>query len=287
MSSTFVNWANRVATTMPNKIFINYRREDSIDAAGRLHDRLAQAFGHKNIFMDVDDIPAGVDFAKYLGDQVAASRVFLAIIGPTWLDAKDDSGGRRIDDPHDFVAIEITAALARNIRVIPVLVEGARMPKAGELPDPLKALARRQAIDVGRLHFGRDAEALVERVREVLNGQWRSLRPRGGTAVAGGVGVAIAIAIAFFLVGGVGSDQGGIRASVPRTVQLASVPRTGQLDTRDARNAKAAAEVAAKRESEEAEQQRVAAFKAEQERRARVEVEAKAKPEPTTIRVGF
>jgi TIR domain len=272
---------------MPNKIFINYRREDSIDAAGRLHDRLAQAFGHKNIFMDVDDIPAGVDFAKYLGDQVAASRVFLAIIGPTWLDAKDDSGGRRIDDPHDFVAIEITAALARNIRVIPVLVEGARMPKAGELPDPLKALARRQAIDVGRLHFGRDAEALVERVREVLNGQWRSLRPRGGTAVAGGVGVAIAIAIAFFLVGGVGSDQGGIRASVPRTVQLASVPRTGQLDTRDARNAKAAAEVAAKRESEEAEQQRVAAFKAEQERRARVEVEAKAKPEPTTIRVGF
>jgi len=286
MSSTFVNWASRVAT-MTDKVFINYRREDSIEATGRLRDRLAQTFGHKNIFMDVDDIPAGVDFAKYLGDQVAASRVFLAIIGPTWLDAKDDSGGRRIDDPHDFVAIEITAALARNIRVIPVLVEGARMPKAGELPDPLKALARRQAIDVGRLHFGRDAEALVERVREVLNGQWRSLRPRGGTAVAGGVGVAIAIAIAFFLVGGVGSDQGGIRASVPRTVQLASVPRTGQLDTRDARNAKAAAEVAAKRESEEAEQQRVAAFKAEQERRARVEVEAKAKPEPTTIRVGF
>jgi TIR domain len=280
MSSTFVNWANRVATTMPNKIFINYRREDSIDAAGRLHDRLAQAFGHKNIFMDVDDIPAGVDFAKYLGDQVAASHVFLAIIGPTWLDAKDESGGRRIDDPHDFVAIEITAALARNIRVIPVLVEGARMPKAGELPDPLKALARRQAVDVGRLHFGRDAEALVERVREVLNGQWRSLRSRGGTAVAGGVGVAmaiaIAIAIAFFLVGGVGSDQGGI---------LASVPRTGQLDTRDARNANAAAEVAGKRESEEAEQQRVAAVKAEQERRARAEAEAKAKP--TKIHVGF
>jgi hypothetical protein len=287
MSSTFVNWANRVATTMPNKIFINYRREDSIDAAGRLHDRLAQAFGHKNIFMDVDDIPAGVDFAKYLGDQVAASHVFLAIIGPTWLDAKDESGGRRIDDPHDFVAIEITAALARNIRVIPVLVEGARMPKAGELPDPLKALARRQAVDVGRLHFGRDAEALVERVREVLNGQWRSLRSRGGTAVAGGVGVAmaIAIAIAFFLVGGVGSDQGGILASVPRTAQLASVPRTGQLDTRDARNANAAAEVAGKRESEEAEQQRVAAVRAEQERRARAEVEAKAKP--TMIHVGF
>ena len=135
--------------------------------------------------MDVEDIPAGVDFAKYLSDQVAASRVFLAVIGPTWLDAKDESGGRRIDDPDDFVAIEITAALARNIRVIPVLVEGARMPKAGELPDPLKALARRQAVDVGQLQFGRDAEALVERVREALNGQSGSLRPRRGTAVAG------------------------------------------------------------------------------------------------------
>jgi hypothetical protein len=280
MSSIFVNWASRVAT-MPNKIFINYRREDSIDAAGRLHDRLAQTFGHKNIFMDVEDIPAGVDFAKYLSDQVAASQMFLAIIGPTWLGAKDESGGRRIDDPDDFVAIEITAALARNIRVIPVLVDGASMPKAGELPDPLKALARRQAVDVGHFHFGRDAEALVERLREALNGQSGSLRPRRGTSVA----VAGAAAAALFLVGWVGLDQGGILASVPPTVQLASVPRTGQLDTRDAHNAKAAAEVVAKRESEAAEQQRVAAVKVEQERRVRAEVEAKAKP--TMIRVGF
>ena len=266
-----MNWASRGAT-MPNKIFINYRREDSLDAAGRLHDRLAQTFGHKNIFMDVDDIPAGVDFAKYLGDQVAASHVFLAIIGPTWLDAKDESGGRRIDDPDDFVAIEITAALARNIRVIPVLVEGARMPKAGELPDPLKALARRQAVDVGQLQFGRDAEALVARVREALNGQSGSLRPRRGTAVAG----AVAVAVALFLVGWVGLNQGEILASVPQTVQL---------DTRDADNAKAAAEVEAKRESEEAGQQRVAAVRADQERRARAEAEAKAKP--TMVRVGF
>jgi TIR domain len=280
MSNIFVNWASRGAT-MPKKIFINYRREGSIDAAGRLHDRLARTFGHKNIFMDVEDIPAGVDFAKHLSEQVAASQVFLAIIGPTWLGAKDEDGGRRIDDPHDFVAIEITAALARNIRVIPVLVDGASMPKAGELPDPLKALARRQAVDVGHFHFGRDAEALVERVREALNGQSGSQRPRRRTAVA----VAGAAAAALFLVGWVGLDRGGILASVPPTEQLASVPRTGQLDTRDARNAKAAAEVVAKRESEEAERQRVAAVKAEQERRVRAEVEAKAKP--TMIHVGF
>src|SRR5262249_40707634 len=259
MSSTFVNWASRGAT-MPNKIFINGRREDSIGAAGRLHDRLAQTFGHKNIFMDVEDIPAGVDFTKYLSDQVAASRVFLAVIGPTWLESKDERGRRRIDDPDDFVAIEITAALARNIRVIPVLVEGARMPKAGELPDPLKPLARRQAVEVAQLQFGRDAEALVERVREALNGQSGSLRPWRGTAVAG------AAAVALFLVGWVGFNQGGILAS-----ELASVPRTVQLDSRDVDNAKAATKV-----EEEAVQQRVAAVKAGQARRARAE-----------IRVGF
>ena len=263
MSNTFVSWASRGAN-MPNKIFINYRREGSIDAAGRLHDRLAQTFGHKNIFMDVEDIPAGVDFAKYLNDQVAASRVFLAVIGPTWLDAKDASGGRRIDDPDDFVAIEIKAALARDIRVVPVLVEGARMPKASELPDPLKALARRHGVEVGQLQFGRDAEGLVERVREALNAQSGSLRPRRGTAVAGAA--AVAVAVALFLVGWVGLNQGEVLASVPQTVQL---------DTRDADNAKAASEVEANRESEEAEQQR-------QERRAGAEAEAKAKP-----RVGF
>ena len=259
MSSTFGNWANRVAIT-PNKIFINYRREDSLDAAGRLHDRLAQTFGEKNIFMDIEDIPAGVDFAKYLSDQVTASRVLLAIIGPTWLDAKDASGRRRIDDPDDFVAIEITAALARNIRVIPVLVDGARIPTVGELPDPLKGLARRQAVDVGQLQFGRDAEALVERVREALTAELCSVRPWRGTAVAG------AAAAALFLVGWVGFNQGGILAS-----ELASVPPTVQLDTRNVENVKAATEVV-----EEGVQQRVTAVKAGQERRARVE-----------IRVGF
>ena len=266
MSSTFVSWASRGAN-MPNKIFINYRREDSIGATGRLHDRLARTFGHKNIFMDVDDIPAGVDFAKYLSDQVTASRVLLAVIGPTWLDAKDASGRRRIEDPDDFVVIEITTALARNIRVIPVLVDGARMPKAGELPDPLKALARRHAVELGQLHFGRDVEALVETVREALNGQAGSLRPRRGTAVAGAAAVALAVAL-IFLVGWVGFDQAGILAPVPSTVQQASVPRTGQLDTRDAHNAEEAS-----------------AVKAEQERRAKAEVETKAKP--TAIHVGF
>src|SRR5262252_9396042 len=120
---------------MAGKIFINYRRDDSPGTAGRLHDRLAQKFGRNNLFMDVDHIPAGVDFTEYLHSQVVACDVFLAVIGPNWLDAKDDSGRRRFDNPDDFVTIEIAAALARNIRVIPVLVDGARTPKADKLPE--------------------------------------------------------------------------------------------------------------------------------------------------------
>src|SRR5262252_3232601 len=113
-----------------SRVFINYRRADSTAMAGRLHDRLAQTFGRKILFMDVDHVPAGVDFVEYLHSQVAACRVFLAVIGPNWLDAKDEDGRRRFDNPDDFVAIEIAAALARDICVIPVLVDGALIPKA-------------------------------------------------------------------------------------------------------------------------------------------------------------
>ena len=153
---------------MADTIFINYRREDSAATAGRLHDRLAQVFGRKRIFMDVDQIPAGIDFVAHLNSQVAACSVLLVVIGPHWLEVKNEAGQRRLNQPDDFVAIEIAAALARDIRVIPVLVDGASVPKASELPDSLKPLVRRQAIEVRQPHFGRDAEALVERVREAL-----------------------------------------------------------------------------------------------------------------------
>jgi len=153
---------------MAGKIFINYRRHDSISTAGRLQDRLAQTFGRKNLFMDVDHIPAGVDFHDYLDKQVTACDVFLAVIGPNWLDAKDEEGRRRFDNPDDVVTVEIAAALARNIRVIPVLVDGARMPKADRLPDPVKPIVRHNAVDVRNTHFGRDAEALVEKIKEAV-----------------------------------------------------------------------------------------------------------------------
>jgi hypothetical protein len=152
---------------MAGKIFINYRREDSGHVAGRLHDHLAQAFGRDQIFMDVNNIPVGEDFVAHLNSQVAACDVLLAVIGRKWLKAKDKRG-QRLHQPDDFVAIEIAAAITRKIRVIPVLVDGARMPTESELPASLKVLARRQAFEVPLTNFPQHVEALVARMREAM-----------------------------------------------------------------------------------------------------------------------
>jgi hypothetical protein len=206
---------------MASKIFINYRRDDSIGTAGRLHDRLAQAFGRKNLFMDVDHIPAGVDFVEYLNSQLAACNVFLAVIGPNWLDAKNNDGCRRLHDPGDYVTIEISAALARNIRVIPVLIDGARLPDARELPEPLKPLVRRHAITLRNAHFGRDAGALIEKVREAQGAE--ALRPVHRPAL-------IATAAAFFLAGVIGFIQLGIPVWVPWSPEHGSTRDTAKPD---------------------------------------------------------
>src|SRR5437764_4459186 len=150
---------------MLGKIFINYRREGTADTAGRLCERLAQAFGHENLFVDF----VGVDLNARLNNQVAKCQVFLTVIGPSWLDAKDKAGQPRLYSTDDFVAVEIIAALAHNIPVIPVLVDGAHMPQASELPHSLAPITRCQAIEVSRLQFDRDAECLVERVHEILH----------------------------------------------------------------------------------------------------------------------
>jgi tetratricopeptide (TPR) repeat protein len=140
--------------------------------------------------MDVDNIPVGRDFEEYLKSQVSACDAMLAIIGPNWLAATDETGKRRLDNPDDFIVIEIGTALTRNIPVVPVLVDGARMPKASELPNPLKLLARRQAIQVRHTNFSSDAEALIKRLREAMGygspgRPWRVWGAIGVAAVAG------------------------------------------------------------------------------------------------------
>ena len=133
------------------KIFISYRRDDSIVFAGRICDRLAAHFGKDSVFMDVDSIPFGVDFRQHLTDAVSGCDVFLALIGEAWLTV-NQNGQCRLDDPRDFVRIEIEAALARGISVIPVLLGKATMPREEELPSGMAALAYRNAanIDAGR-----------------------------------------------------------------------------------------------------------------------------------------
>jgi len=211
---------------MAGTIFINYRRDDSIGTAGRLRDRLAQAFGQNNLFMDVDSIPAGVDFFTYLNKQVAACDVLLVVIGQNWLDAKDESGKRRLDNPDDFVAVEIAAALGRDIRVIPILVDDARMPKADRLPDPIKLLARRNAVELRHTHFHRDAEALIGKIRSAFDGgsvksRLRRAMPMAGVAVAGVAVVGAAVAVAF-MIGWIGYPW----MSVPPTASIDPVADT-------------------------------------------------------------
>lgn len=153
---------------MTGGIFISYRRDDAKHAAGRLVDRLGQTFSRNQLFLDIDNIEPGLDFVKVLSQQVQACDVLLAVIGPGWLDNRDKSGARRLDNPKDFVRIEIEAALARDIRVIPVLVDGAQMPSEQELPVSLHPLLVRHAVRLVHERFSSDAEDLTRALAKVV-----------------------------------------------------------------------------------------------------------------------
>lgn len=153
---------------MSGQIFVSYRREDSRGAAGRIYDRLELHFGSDRIFMDVDTIQPGMDFVKAIEDAVGISDIFLVVIGPTWLTTTDSAGHRRLDNPEDFVRLEVGAALKRNVWVIPVLVDGAIMPRSLDLPDDLKALTRRNAIEISHTRFSMDAERLIRAIEQAF-----------------------------------------------------------------------------------------------------------------------
>jgi hypothetical protein len=151
---------------MAAKVFINYRRADSAGYSGRVMDRLDRELGRDLVFMDVDAIPLGTNFTKVLHEEVAKCGVLLAVIGPNWLDARDEHGNRRLDNPNDFVRIEIAAALQRSIPVIPILLDGARIPKADELPEDLKELALRNGMEVRHASFQDDMNRLIRGLKE-------------------------------------------------------------------------------------------------------------------------
>ena len=128
------------------KIFLFYRRQDSAGEAGRIYDRLCGRFGPDSVFFDVNSVPLGVDFQEYIESVLNHCGVLLAVIGPHW--AGESDTGRRIDDPEDWVRIEVEAALKRDLPVIPVLIDHTRMPSKADLPPSLARLARRNALSV-------------------------------------------------------------------------------------------------------------------------------------------
>jgi hypothetical protein len=149
-------------------IFVSYRRQESGPLAGRLKDKLASRFGEHQVFMDVDTIEPGVDFAEEIFRAVTACKVLLAVIGPAWLTASDKQGGRKLDDPDDIVRLEIGTALTRGVRVIPILTEGAAMPSRQDLPESLASLARRHAVPVRNDSFHSDTGPLITAIERAL-----------------------------------------------------------------------------------------------------------------------
>ena len=149
-------------------IFVSYRRSDSQGEAGRLFDDLVKHFGERMVFMDVAGIEAGRDFRKAIEESVAQCGALLVVMGPEWLNAKDESGARRLDDPADFVRIETGSALRRDIPVIPVLVHGAAMPRPEQLPEGIKDLAYRNCIELTHARWKSDMQLLVEALRRVV-----------------------------------------------------------------------------------------------------------------------
>ena len=159
-------------------IAISYRRQDSSPVAGRLYDRLQAEFGKGSVFMDFDSIPYGVDFREHIKTTLQRAKVVVAIIGPEWTGSRDPSN-RRIDDPTDFVRLEVASALENGIPIIPVLVNNTPMPEAKTLPAELEGLAFRNglALDTG-IDFHHHADRLVAGIHKVIDPPGPSPSPR-------------------------------------------------------------------------------------------------------------
>lgn len=141
-------------------VFISYRRSDSPAHAGRLFDHLTDQFGDR-VFMDVDTVRPGDDFARAIDSAIGSCDAMVVVIGSEWLTASDEKGGRRLDDPHDFVRREIATALEHGINVIPVLVEGVQMPDPELLPADIAPLAMRNAVELSETRWSFDVERLI------------------------------------------------------------------------------------------------------------------------------
>ena len=194
------------------QVFISYRRDDAAGYARAVYAELAREFGAERIFIDVDDIAAGQAFDKVIRREVGAAQVLLVLIGKRWLGERDGAPAR-IHDVDDFVRIEVATGLARGMRVVPLLLDGAVMPGEAQLPEPLRPLARRNALELDNARFAADIERLVATLRESLKGPGAASPPlvqrrvTVRTAMAGVllIGTAVFIGAWFTRSGGAGA----------------------------------------------------------------------------------
>ena len=179
------------------RIFISYRRADTIGHAGRLHDELRAHFRRDRVFMDLSGIDAGDDFVKRIDAAIRSCDALVAVIGDEWVSCVE-GGTRRLDRPDDLVRTEVAGALQRGIPVVPVLVEGARMPAADDLPAPLKPLASRHAHEISDARWSYDVERLVKALEKIggRTSRW------GRVAAAAVALLAVAMAGLWFLTRG-------------------------------------------------------------------------------------
>ncbi|MBI1395748.1 MAG: TIR domain-containing protein [Betaproteobacteria bacterium] len=214
-------------------IFVSYRRSDSAGFAGRLVDDLERQFPGHQLFRDIESIEAGADFVDAIERALRASSVLLVVIGPRWLDVRDADDRRRLDDPRDFVRLEIAAALKLGLRVIPVLVDGAQVPPAGELPPDIQALARRQGHELSDRRWDYDVDQLFSQLARV-----RGLRRKKANADGNepgrrksrwlprlGLGAAAGV-IALALAGVFSEDPPSVAPGVPVRSVLPESPAT-------------------------------------------------------------
>ena len=184
-------------------IFLSYRRADSAGYAGRLAEDLQRQFGEDSIFQDIEAIPAGSNFVQVIDEAIARCRVLVVLIGDTWMTERGPDGQRRIDHPGDFVRLEIAAALRKGTRILPVLVEGTRMPTGDDLPDDLRPLSRLQALELSDSRWEYDVKRLVQAI-VALTGEegTKPTRSRLLISLSVGIGVIALAAVLFLFIAG-------------------------------------------------------------------------------------
>lgn len=166
-------------------VFICYRRDDSAGWTGRLYDRAAATLGPDRVFVDVEAIAPGEDFAEAIEEILDRVETVLVVIGPRWLEIRDGEGSRRIEDPADYVRQEIEGALGRDLHVVPVFVGGAEMPSEGELPPEIRPLARRNSVSLRESHFGADVDGVLDVMQRGEPDRVANNLPSFGTSFVG------------------------------------------------------------------------------------------------------